>query len=162
MQYTKQISNGVNLKTTIEDAARHALKNQEPELLGTLRMLLAAFKNREIEKRAKTGELALTEEEAVILLRSEAKKRKDAMAEFQKGGRSDLAEHEGRELITIEQYLPPELSDADIEKIVRDVAGTPSTATKKDFGKVMGMVMQRVKGQASGERVSAVLNKFLQ
>lgn len=147
------------MKTAIEDAARRALKNQEPEMLATLRMVIAAFKNRELEKRAKSGASVLTEEEAVAVVRSEAKKRKDAIAEFQKGGREDLADKESRELAILQKYLPSELSDEEIEKLLRPLVGAGTAAA--DMGRVMGQAMKIVAGRASGDRVSAVVKRML-
>lgn len=148
----------MSLKTTIEDAAKGALKNQEPELLSTLRMLLSAMKNREIEKRGKGGDAELTEEEMTAVVKSEAGKRKDAIAEFQKAGRGEAAEKEARELAMLEKYLPAELSDEEIEKLLLPLA---KGASASDFGRVMGAAMKAVAGRASGDRVSAILKQMI-
>lgn len=147
-----------NLKTAIEDAARHALKNQEPLLLSTLRLLLTAVHNREIEKKAKTGAGDLSDEEVMAVIRSEAKKRKDAITEFTRGGRAAAAEKEAMELAILEKYLPQELSDEEIEKLVRPLAAGRAMS---DFGAVMGLAMKAVGGRASGERVSAIARRML-
>lgn len=149
------------LKIIIEDAARRALKNQEPLLLSTLRMLLAAIHNREIEKKAKTGGGELSEEEVAGAVRSEAKKRRDAAGEFQKAGRGDLAQKESAELAILEAYLPPELADSEVEKTVREVITSMEPVTPKNMGRVMAEVMKRLKGQASGERVRGIAEKVL-
>ena len=170
------------LKQTIEDAARSALKNQEPETVMTLRMFLSAVKNREIEKRvhpvrsqtqnasagqpsadqisngARGGGEELNEEEVLAVLRSEVKKRRDAISEFQKGGRQELADKETREMAILEKYLPAEISDEEIEKILQPlVAG----ASVSDFGRVMSAAMKVVAGRASGDRVSAMVKQML-
>lgn len=147
-----------SLKTTIEDAARSALKNQEPELLSTLRMALAAIKNRELEKRAKSGAPELTEEEVMAVVKSEVKKRKDSVTEFEKAGRQDLADKEKAELAILEKYLPAEISDEEIEKLVRPLATGRAVS---DFGAVMGLAMKAVAGRASGDRVSAIAKRAL-
>ncbi len=149
----------MGLKITIEEAARRALKNQEPLLVSTLRLLLSAIHNQEIEKKAKTGQSELSEEEVTGVLRSEAKKCRDAASEFQKGGRADLAEKESRELSILEKYLPAELSDEEIEKLAAPLA---KGASASDFGRVMGAAMKEIAGRASGERVAAVVKKVLQ
>lgn len=149
----------MSLKNTIEEAARRALKNQEPELLSTLRMLLSAMKNREIEKRTRGGDAQLTEEEMMGVVKSEVKKRKDAIAEFQKGDRNEAAEKEARELAMLEKYLPAELSDEEIEKLLLPLA---KGASASDFGRVMGAAMKVIAGRASGDRVSAMLRRLLQ
>lgn len=151
----------MNLKTIIEEAARRALKNQEKVMLSTLRMLLSAIHNREIEKKSKTGTGELNQEEVTGVLRSEVKKRRDAMAEFQKADRGDLAEKESAEAAILEAYLPPELADSEIESVVREVIASIGPVAQKDMGRVMGEAMKRVKGRASGERVKELVEKFL-
>lgn len=152
------------LKQKIEDDTRHALKNHEGDLLSTLRMLLAAMQNREIEKRTKLSKKGntenlekdsqLTDDEVVETIRAEAKKRRDAIEGYEKGGRQEAAEREKRELAILQSYLPQEISDEELEKIVREVVGGLGAITEKNFGRIMGEMMKRVKGRASGDRVS--------
>lgn len=151
----------MGLQATIESAAREALKSRDAELLSTLRMLRAAIQSREIEKRGKGGEAALSEEEVVGALRSEVKKRKDAIAEFEKAGRADLAGKEQAELAVLERYLPPELQDEEIEKAVREAAQALGASGPKDVGRVTGAVMKQIKGQASGDRVRDAVERAL-
>ena len=148
-----------NLKTQIEDTAHHALKNREELLLSTLRLLLAAMHSREIEKRAKTGTGDLSDEEIIAVIRSEAKKRKDAIAEFTRGGRQEAAQKEATELAILEKYLPQELTDEEIEELLRRII---EGATMKDFGRVMGAAMKAVGGRASGDRVSAIVKRMFE
>lgn len=146
------------LKQTLEDDARSALKRGERLMLDTLRMALASLRNREIEKRGKGGDGMLTEDEVMAVLRSEAKKRRDAAEEYRKAGREELAAKENTERAIIEKYLPKEISDEEIEKLLQPlVAG----AEMKDFGRVMGMAMKVIAGRASGDRVNAVLKRVL-
>jgi len=162
----------MSIKTTIENAVLHALKNHEEEMVMTLRMLLSAIRNREIEKRTRLSKTAgtndldtgsrLDDDEVTDVIHSEVKKRRDAIQEFEKGGRKDLAEKEARELSMLEAYIPPELDDAQIEKIVQEVVGLFGVATQKDFGRVMGEAMKKVGRGASGERVSRAVKKMLQ
>lgn len=159
------------LKQKIEESVKTALKNHEGDLVSALRMLLAAIQNREIEKRtrlSKKGEDAdletaslLTDEETVEVIRQEAKKRKDAIEGYEKGGRQEAAERERRELEILQSYLPQELSDEELEKIVGGVVSGIGEVTEKDFGRVMGEVMKKVKGQASGDRVSGAVKKVI-
>jgi len=148
----------MGLKKTLEDDARSALKRSEQLVLDTLRMALASMRNREIEKRGKGGDEVLTEDEATAVLRSEAKKRRDAAEAFRNAGREDLAVKEDAELAIIERYLPKEIPDDEIKKILQPlVAG----ASMKDFGRVMGAAMKAIAGRASGDRVSAILKRLL-
>ncbi|MFY9461609.1 MAG: GatB/YqeY domain-containing protein [Candidatus Sungiibacteriota bacterium] len=152
----------MTLKEKIEHDLKEAMKNREELRLSVLRMLSAALHNKEIEKRGRGVSPELTEEETVAVLRTEVKKRKDSVEGFEKGARLELAEKERNEIKIIEPYLPRELSDADLEKIVSEVIAAAGEVAEKDFGRVMGEAMKRAKGHASGERVSAILKKFLQ
>lgn len=148
-----------------------ALRNHEGDLVSALRMLLAAIQNREIEKRTRLSkkggmenlekESQLTDEETLEVIRQEAKKRRDAIEGYEKGGRYNAAEREQRELVILQSYLPQEISDEELEKIVGEVIAALNASTQKDFGRVMGEVIKRVKGQASGERVSNAVKKTL-
>lgn len=159
------------LKQKIEESAKTALKRHEGDLVSTLRMLLAAIRNREIEKRtklSKKGEGAdletaslLTDEEIMEVIRAEAKKRKDAIEGYEKGKRQEAADRERRELAILQSYLPQELSDEELEKIISEVVAGLGEVTEKDFGRVMGEVMKKVKGQASGDRVSGAVKKAI-
>lgn len=148
----------MGLKQTLEDEARSALKQGEQLKLDTLRMALASMRNREIEKRGKGEDEMLTQDEVMGVLRSEAKKRRDAADEYRKAGREELAAKENMERAIIERYLPKEMSNEEIEKILQPlVAGS----SMKDFGRVMGAGMKEIAGRASGDRVSGIVKRLL-
>lgn len=148
------------LKERIEADLKSALKRGEALQVSVMRMFLAAIKYKAIEKKSKTGSSELSEEEVVSTLRSEVKKRKDSIQEFNKGGRQDLIDKETAELKILEVYLPAEMSDEALEAIVKKIIDNfGSEAGVKDFGKIMGLVMKETKGQVSGDRVSKTVNK---
>ena len=126
------------------------MKSGEKLELLALRGLASEFKYRRIEL---AGELP--EDEALAVLRKAAKKRREAMALFQKGNRSDLARQEEAELKILEKYLPQELSDEKIDAVIRDVISGAGGNDPSLIGKVMSQVMPQLKGQASGDRVRA-------
>lgn len=140
------------------------MKQHEEVLLSTLRMLRAAISNCIIEKRGRmakagTGAIAeLSNEEVIAVIRSEAKKRKDAITEFTRGNRQEAAQKEAAELAILEKYLPSELSNEEIEKLVRPLAAERALT---DFGAVMGAAMKIVAGRASGDRVQVIVRKAL-
>lgn len=140
----------------INNDLKVALKSGDSLKVSTLRMVLAAVHNREIEKRSKSKE-ALTDEEIVDVLRKELKKRKEAIEIYGNAGRNDLKEKETGELEIIQSYLPPELGDEEIEKIVRKVI----SPQKKEFGQVMKEVVREVAGRAEARRVSEIVKKNL-
>lgn len=153
----------MNLKEKIAGDMKDAMKSRDELKLSVLRMLQSAIHNKEIEKKGKMGEDLgeLAEEELVAVFRSEIKKRRDAAEGFEKGGRHESAEKERRESEILQSYLPQELPDEELEKIAMEVVAGLGTVTMKEFGKVMGEVMKRVKRQASGDRVSGAVKKVL-
>ncbi|MFY9462878.1 MAG: GatB/YqeY domain-containing protein, partial [Candidatus Sungiibacteriota bacterium] len=100
----------------------------------------------------------ITDEEVMAVIHSEAKKRKDAIAEYSRAGRIESAKKEAEELAILEKYLPQELTDEEIEKLLVPLA---KGATEKDFGKIMSAAMKAVSGRASGDRVSAAVKRML-
>lgn len=142
---------------------KEAMKARDEKRLSVLRMISSALQGKQIEKRAKVGDqsVALTDDEVLAVLKHEAKKRQDAIAEFGKAGRAELAGKEAEELEVIKAYLPAEMGDAELEAIVSRTLSAMGEVTEKDFGKAMGAVMKETKGQASGDRVSALVKKYL-
>lgn len=138
------------------------MKRRDDVLLSTLRMLRSAIANRQIEKRAKIAKSGsgspaeLSDEETLDVVRSEAKRRRDAVGEFTKANRSDLADKESAELKILERYLPAELSDEEIEKLLEPII---VGASEKDFGRVMGQAMKAIAGRASGNRVQDMIRR---
>ena len=143
------------------------MKSGDAFRLSVLRMAQASIHNKSLEKRAqavKAGsapeEQELSDDEAVVVLRSEVKRRKDAALEFGKGNRAELAEKEMKEAGILQEYLPAEADDSAIEaavaKSVEEAGKDP-----KMFGKVMGLAMKSLGSSASGDRVSAAVKKAL-
>lgn len=145
----------MTLSEQIKEDINEALKSGETLKLEVLRGLLAAVHNREIELRGKETEL--NEEEVIAVLGREAKKRKEANQIYADAGRNDLASKELEELTVIKNYLPPEMGRAEIEAIVRKVVDGGVT----DFGRVMGVVMQEVKGRAEAGEVKEIVERIL-
>jgi len=137
-----------------------ALKAKNSEKAGTLRFLLSELKNREIEL-ATSDKPEMTDEEVMSVIRHEIKKRKESIEAYQKGNRPDLVEKEQKELALLSSYLPAGMSQEDLEKIVKDSIAAVGASSPADFGKVMGLVMGRVKGQADGTQVSEMVKKYL-
>ncbi len=139
----------------LKDDLNQAMKNGEALKVETLRGLLAAIYNREIELRGKEKEL--DEEEASAVLSREAKKRREAKQIYSEAGRADLADKESKELEIIQAYLPPQMSSEEIEAIVKKVAQGGVT----EFGRVMGAVMQEVKGRREAGEVKEIVERVL-
>jgi uncharacterized protein YqeY len=140
-----------------------ALKAKDEIRTATLRFLNSAIHNKEIDKRSKNDgkDEPLTDDEVLGVLKNEAKKRKEAVALFDKGDRADLSEKEKAELKIIEEYLPPELADEELKEIVGQVFSELNPSGPAEFGKVMGAVMKKIEGRASGDRVKTFIEEKL-
>jgi len=133
-----------------------AMKSGDKEKLSTIRLLRGRLKDAAI---AKQGELS--EDEEIQVLTSAAKKRRESIKAYTEAGRMDLAEKEQRELEVIQTYLPQALSAEEVEKIVDQVIEEVGAQTMKDMGKVMPVVMAKVKGRADGKQVNELVRKKL-
>lgn len=141
----------------IEEDLKNAMKAQEREKTGALRMVKAALHNRKIEKRSE-----LTEEEAVSVLVSMVKQRKDSIEQFTAGGRLDLAEKEKSEIGIIELYLPEQLDEEAVAALVREAIEVSGAKSQKEMGKVMAVLMPKVKGKADGKLVNSLVRSMLE
>lgn len=141
---------------------------------GTLRMLLAAVSNKEKEKRYKVSKTdpslseeelgaksQLSPEELQDAVSSEAKKRRESVEAFEKGGRPELAEKEKQELNVLLPYLPVQMSEEEIRALVKEAIKKSGAAGPQDLGKVMGMIVPQAKGKADGALVSKIVKELL-
>ena len=145
------------LKEKISEDLKQALKSGDQAVSGTLRLIMAAFANREIDKRTKTGESILTSEEELEVLIKEAKQRKESAEAFLKGDRNDLMQKELNELEIIKNYLPEQLTSEEIEKIVDEAIVKIGASSVKNMGKVMAEVMKEAKGRADSREISEII-----
>lgn len=136
---------------------KEAMKGKKVQTLSTLRMLLASLKNKAIDARRD-----LEDADVVAVVRSDMKKIEDALETFISGERQDLADKAREELEILKGYLPPEMTDEDLEKAVRKVIDELAIGDVSGMGKAMGKVMQELKGQVDGNRVRAMLAKLLE
>ncbi|PJA40971.1 glutamyl-tRNA amidotransferase [candidate division WWE3 bacterium CG_4_9_14_3_um_filter_34_6] len=133
-----------------------AMKSGDKARLGVLRMMISELKNMQIELKAKNVEL--DDVESLKVLTKEAKKRKDSILAFESANRLDLSEIEKAELLIVEEYLPKQLSEDEIQSVVAECASNIDT---KDFGSVMKMAMEKLKGRVDGKIVSELVKKAL-
>ena len=145
----------------IKEELNIAVKSNDEIARSTLRMLLAAMINKEKEKNYKEDR-SLTEEERIDIISSEAKKRREAIIEYEKGNRQDLADKEKAELEVLQKYLPEQLSEEEIRGMVSQIVEEIGAETMQDIGKVMGALMPKVKGKADGNLVSKIVKELLQ
>jgi uncharacterized protein len=141
----------VSVLEQVQDDVRQALKAGEKDRVHALRLIA-----NELQKAAKEDSA-----EDVEVLQRERKRRLEAAAAYRDGGRADLAAGEEREAEIIASYLPEQLSDEELAAIVGDAVAETGASTPRDMGKVMGVVMPKVKGRADGKRVSAAVKERL-
>jgi uncharacterized protein YqeY len=141
----------VSLLEQVRTDMTAAMKAREPDRVGALRLLLS-----ELQKAAKEGS-----PDELAVLRRERKRRLEAASQFREGDRPELAEREESEAELIEQYLPAELDDADLDQLVKDAIAETSAAGPEDMGKVMKAVMAKAEGRADGKRASARVREAL-
>ena len=144
----------MTLKEQITADLTTAMKAREAERTSTLRMVKAAFMNREIEKRA-----ALDEDESLKLLRSMVKQRRDSIEQYTKGGRQDLVDKEQAEIEVIEAYLPQGASTEVIEAAIADAISETGAASMKDMGQVMKTVQAKLAGKNADSRTVSEIVK---
>ncbi|MEK7195984.1 MAG: GatB/YqeY domain-containing protein [Patescibacteria group bacterium] len=147
----------MDLLEKLSSQIKEAMKGGDSFKVGTLRMVVSAVKNREIEKRAKSSD-PLTEEEIMEVLRREVKKRRESIEIYGSAGRGDLKEKEELELKVIQSYLPSELTEAEIEKIVAQAM----SGGERELGKIMKAVKEMIGGRADGKLVSEIIKKHLE
>lgn len=155
--------NRMGLQKQIELDFLAALKTKNETALSTLRMLKAAIVNKKIEKLIAKDE-DLPDEEALKVVKSEIKKRKDSIEAYSQGGRDDLANKEKAELAILEKYLPAPLGEDELRQIISEAIrqlAESDASSLADFGKVMGLVMKKTAGAVEGPVVSQIVREEL-
>jgi uncharacterized protein len=147
------------LKKKIFEDLKLAMKEGDSFRRDTLRMVDSMIKNTEIEKKKR--EEGLNDSEVQEVLSRAIKQRKDAASQYEAGGRADLAEKEKKEVEILSSYMPEQLSEDEIKKTVKAVIQEVGASSKADIGKVMGLAMGKLKGQADGQLVKKIAEEEL-
>jgi uncharacterized protein YqeY len=147
----------MSLLQRLDDDFKVALKTSDSLRVSVLRMAKAAIKNKQIEKR---GELS--EDDILSVLSMLLKQRRESIEQFSRGGREDLAEKERKELEILQSYLPQQLTLEELDKIIIETIRESSADGIKDIGKVMRLIMPRVKGIADGKSVNQRVKELLE
>lgn len=150
----------MSIKEKILNDIKESMKARQTERLRVLRSLKSKLMEREISER-KGGDATLTEEQALEVLMKAVKQRKESIDQFEKGNRNDLAEAEKEELKIIESYLPEMMGEKEIREIVKTKIDQLGAAGIADMGKVMGPLMEKLKGKADGSMVSRIVKEEL-
>jgi uncharacterized protein YqeY len=144
------------MKERITRDIQAAMKSRESERLSTLRMILAELQRKEKEKG-----LPVDEPAAIQLLQSMIRRRKEAIEQFRRGGRDDLADREQREIPVIEAYLPEQLDDAAVRAEACAVIAALGARSPRDMGRVMGALTKKLSGRTDGATISRIVRDEL-
>ncbi len=148
----------MSLKARISDDMKSAMKAGDKDRLKVVRLILAAIKQVEVDKRIELDDAAV-----LGVLEKMVKQRRDSVDQFQKGNRQDLADIELAEIKVLEEYLPEQLNDAELDALIDDAIGATGAESIRDMGKVMGAIKAQAAGRADmgavGARVKAKLNQ---
>lgn len=147
----------MSLKERIDADYKTAMKVRDAVKVSVLRLLRSAIHNAEIDRQR-----ALTDDEILGVIQSEIRKRRESIEAFQQGGRADLAEREQAELDILEAYLPQPLSRAELEALVRETIREVGALSVRDMGKVMAVLMPKVRGRADGREVNELVRQLLE
>ena len=139
---------------------KQAMRAKDAVRLRTIRSLRAALKEKEIAER-RDGEAHLSEEQVLAVVQKQAKQRRDAIAQYEPAGRDDLAAKEQEELEIIEAYLPKQLGDEEIRRVVREIVAATGASSMREMGKVMSATMEQLRGRADGRRVNEIARELL-
>ena len=147
----------MSLKEQLTTAMKDAMRAKQSERLGTLRMLLSAIKNKEIEKRQEVDDAVV-----IDVLSSFVKQRREAADVYRKNDRSDMADTEEIELAIAQEFLPAQLSEEEVSSLVDEVVAELAAESMKDMGQVMKVLTEKTKGRADGKLVSNLVRAKLQ
>ena len=146
----------MSLKDQITSDMKEAMKGGEKERLAVIRLILAAVKQKEVDER-----ITLDDAQLLAVLEKMLKQRRESVAQFTQGNRKDLADKEEAEIKVIQAYMPAQLSDAELDKLVAEAVAQSGAASIKDMGKVMGILKPKVAGKADMGAVSAKIKAKL-
>jgi len=147
----------MSLKSRIQEDMKSAMRAAAKERLGTIRMLMAAIKQREVDER-----IELDDNQILSVIDKMVKQRRESITQFEAGGRQDLVAREAEELKQLSDYLPAQLSDAELDALIAEAIATTGASSIKDMGKVMGLIKSKAQGRADmgavGARIKAKLS----
>jgi uncharacterized protein YqeY len=146
-----------SLKRRINQDAKEALKSKDALTLNVLRMLKSEIRYKEIERGSE-----LSDDDVISVLSTAIKKRKDSIQQFEKGGRDDLVSKEKEELTVVTKYMPEQVSEEELSQIISQAISEEGATSASDLGKVMKLVMPKVRGRADGKKVNQMVSSQLQ
>ena len=147
----------MQLKKRLSEALKEAMKAKDSARLSTLRLINAAIKDREIAARGEDGDGALSDEDILAILGKMVKQRQESARAYEEGGRLELAEKERAEIAVIEEFLPRQLTDAEIEAAIDETIKALGASSIRDMGKVMGALKGKYAGRMDFSKAGALV-----
>ena len=149
------------LRARLNDSLKDAMKAKDQRRVSTLRMVLAALKDRDIAARTEDSREGVPDDEVLQMLTKMVKQRRDSIAAFEQGGRPELAAAEAAEIAIIEEFLPQQMDEAEVRAAAAAAIAETGAASAKDMGKVMAILKERHAGQMDFARASGVVKSLL-
>ena len=149
------------LRSRLNDALKDSMKSKDSLAVSTLRLILAALKDRDIAARGKGENDGIGEDEVLEMLQKMVRQRRDSIEMYTKGGRDELAEREANEITVIERFLPQALGEDEMRAAIDSVVAELNASSIKDMGRVMGELKQRFAGQMDFGKASAIVKEQL-
>lgn len=146
----------MTLKDTLMNDLKESMKNKDQVRKSVVTLVRSAIKQKEVDERVE-----LSDDDILDVISKQLKQRKDALEEFKKVQRDDLVEETEKEISILMGYLPEQLTDEELHAIVSETINQVGATTMKDMGKIMGVVMPKVKGKADGKRINEVAKQIL-
>lgn len=146
----------MTLKDRLMDDMKVSMKNKDTLRKSVITMIRASVKQKEVDNRVE-----LTDDDVIELIAKQLKQRNDALVEFEKAEREDLITQTKAEIEILASYLPQQLTDEELEAVVRDAVAEVNAQSIKDMGKIMGKVMAVAKGRVDGKRINEMAKKIL-
>jgi uncharacterized protein YqeY len=149
------------LRTSFNDALKAAMRERDAATTSTLRLILAALKDRDIAARPKGQADGIGDDEIATMLQGMIKQRRESIELYQKGARADLVDKEAKEIVVIERFLPQQMDESAITQAIGEVVAAVGAASVKDMGKVMAELKARFAGQMDFAKASALVKQRL-
>lgn len=149
------------LRARIDDVLKTAMKSKETHTVATVRLIMAALKDRDIAARSKGNKDGISDDEILSMLQSMIKQRRESVEMYEKGGRAELAEQEASEIAIIETFLPEQMDDDAIAAAIAEAIADAEASSLKDMGKVMGLLKERFAGEMDFSKASGLVKSKL-
>ena len=149
------------MRSELDENLKEAIKSQEKQRVATLRLINAAIKDRDIAVRSEENTEGVSDDEIILILSNMVKQRKQSIVQYEEGGRIELAEREREEIKIIQEFLPNQLTNEEIQTEISKIIDAEDQLTIKDMGKIMGNLKNRFSGRMDFGKASEILKALL-